>query len=85
MGPVGSRPVQGFLGGLTLLREKKGYEMRKYIGLVVALACLIGGLFLLYRLFFEADTIRFMFVIGATFLAGIGVAGLVDTWRHWRN
>lgn len=58
--------------------------MRKYIGLVFGVACFVGGLWLLYILFFEAERIQFMFVIGAAFLTFIGVAGLVDTWKNWR-
>ncbi len=57
--------------------------MRRILALVIGTGFAVGGLLLLYNLFFEAVKIPFMFVAGGGFMTFIGAAVMWDTVRNW--
>jgi hypothetical protein len=57
--------------------------MRQIVALIVGVAMLGGGLYLLYTLFFNASTIHFMLVSGGGFLVFLGGYVLWEILRNW--
>ena len=59
--------------------------MRKHLSLIIGAACLLGGIWLLYQLLFEAERFPIMFVAGGGLITFIGAALIWDTWRNWNR
>ena len=59
--------------------------MRKYIALVVGVAMLGDGLWGLEGLLLEAESFRMMLLVGAAFLAFLGVCLIGATLREWNQ
>jgi hypothetical protein len=62
-----------------------GEAMRKYIALIIGVAMLGAGLWGLEVLLLEADSFRMVLLVGAGFLAFLGVCLIVATLREWNQ
>ncbi len=59
--------------------------MRKYIALIVGIAMLGGGLWGLKVLLLDAESFWMLYLVGAAFLAFLGVCLIGATLREWNQ
>jgi hypothetical protein len=62
-----------------------GEAMRKYIALIVGVAMLGAGLWGLKVLLLEAESFPLLYLVGAGFLAFLGVCLVGATLREWNQ